>query len=88
MRVAYLINQYPHFSHSFLSGAKCSRLSGKVLKSCEIALRGWDGPIVDEADILSANVGAGALRDGAWPLLLATLQMFLLRRGRSAFGAH
>ena len=51
MRIAYLINQYPKVSHSFIR-REILALERQGTAVIRIALRGWDGPIVDEKDVL------------------------------------
>lgn len=78
MRIAYLINQYPKVSHSFI------RREILALEKCgvevfRIALRGWDGPVVDQEDILERKRTRYVLRDGPWPLILAVIRMVATR---------
>ena len=55
MRIAYLINQYPKVSHSFIRREilALERLGFEIIR---IALRGWTGEVVDEEDSLNGNV--------------------------------
>ena len=51
MRIAYLINQYPKVSHSFIR-REILALEQNGVNILRIALRGWDDEIVDEVDAL------------------------------------
>ena len=51
MRIAYLINQYPKVSHSFIR-REILALEQRGVEIVRIALRGWDAQIVDEEDVL------------------------------------
>ena len=78
MRIAYLINQYPKVSHSFIR-REILALERQGTAVIRIALRGWDGPIVDEKDVLERKKTRYVLRAGALPLLLAVLGMLARR---------
>jgi colanic acid/amylovoran biosynthesis glycosyltransferase len=78
MRVAYLINQYPKVSHSFIR-REILALEQRGDNILRIALRGWDDEIVDPEDILERNRTRYVLRDGAWPLLSAAARMLVTR---------
>jgi glycosyltransferase involved in cell wall biosynthesis len=78
MRVAYLINQYPKVSHSFIRREirALERLGVAVMR---ISIRGWNEQLVDEDDLEERRRTRYVLRDGALALLLATLQTCMLR---------
>ena len=76
MRIAYIINQYPKVSHSFIR-REILALERQGIGIMRIALRGWDGELVDEADILERKRTRYVLQDGAWPLLLAAIRMLV-----------
>ena len=78
MRIAYLINQYPKVSHSFIR-REILALEQNGVEISRIALRGWDGPVVDQEDILERKRTRYVLHDGVWPLLLAVIQMVATR---------
>lgn len=72
MHVAYLVNQYPAVSHTFIR-REIEALERLGVSVTRIALRGWDIPLVDEGDIAERQrtryvlkAGAGAL---AWSLV-------------------
>ena len=49
MRIAYLINQYPKVSHSFIR-REILALERQGFDITRISIRGWDEDLVDEAD--------------------------------------
>jgi colanic acid/amylovoran biosynthesis glycosyltransferase len=78
MRIAYLINQYPMVSHSFIRREilALERLGFDVVR---IALRGWNSEIVDPDDETERARTRYVIRAGASGLLLATVFMLLTR---------
>jgi colanic acid/amylovoran biosynthesis glycosyltransferase len=70
---AYLVNQYPKVSHSFIRREVLAleRLGWTVHR---LALRGWEAPAVDPSDRLEADKTAYALRAGLLPLVGAALR--------------
>jgi len=74
MRIAYLVNQYPKVSHSFIR-REILALERQGTDILRIALRGWDDQIFDEEDALERKRTRYVLRDGALPLLLAVVRM-------------
>lgn len=81
MRVAYLINQYPKVSHSFIR-REILALERRGFEVVRIALRGWDGVLVDEEDQFERERTRYVLREGAPALLLALTRMLLTRPAR------
>jgi glycosyltransferase involved in cell wall biosynthesis len=73
MRIAYLINQYPKVSHSFIR-REILALERQGFEVTRIALRGWDAELVDAEDKAERNGTRYVLQDGALPLLLATVR--------------
>ena len=57
MRVAYLINQYPKVSHTFIR-REILALERRGVEVMRIALRGWDGELVDAEDETRAQAHA------------------------------
>jgi colanic acid/amylovoran biosynthesis glycosyltransferase len=78
MQIAYLINQYPKVSHSFIR-REILALERCGLKIHRIALRGWDNDFVDEEDRLEHDRTWYVLHDGALVLILAVLRIMLIR---------
>ena len=63
MRVAYLINQYPKVSHSFIR-REILALERHGFEVLRIALRGWDLELVDPEDLQERTRTRYVLRDG------------------------
>ena len=77
MRIAYLVNQYPKVSHSFIRREihALEKLGFSILR---ISLRGWDDELIDEDDFQERKQTHYVLREGALPLLVATLRSLLM----------
>jgi colanic acid/amylovoran biosynthesis glycosyltransferase len=75
MRLAYLVNQYPKVSHSFIRREilALEALGASVMR---VAARGWDDTLVDPADVAERDRTHYLLREGGVPLLLAMLRVF------------
>jgi colanic acid/amylovoran biosynthesis glycosyltransferase len=78
MRLAYLINQYPAISHSFIR-REIQAIEARGFEVMRISIRGWDLPLADDDDRVERARTRYVLQDGAIPLLLATLRMALRR---------
>jgi colanic acid/amylovoran biosynthesis glycosyltransferase len=79
MRIAYLVNQYPKISHTFIR-REILALEKQGCEILRIALRGWDGDkLVDEIDEIERKQTRYVLREGACILLLASTRMLLTR---------
>ncbi len=76
MRVTYFINQYPKVSHSFIR-REILALERQGFEVQRIALRGWDGDLVDAEDIRERELTRYVLRDGLASLLSAVLRTAL-----------
>lgn len=76
MRVAYLINQYPKVSHAFIR-REILALERQGLEVLRIAMRGWDGDLVDADDLRERERTRYILQGGIIPTLLALLQIAL-----------
>jgi len=81
MRIAYLINQYPKVSHIFIR-REILALERRGVEVMRIALRGWDGPLVDKEDQLERERTRYVLQAGTPALLLALLRMLITRPAR------
>ncbi|HEX8988535.1 MAG TPA: glycosyltransferase family 4 protein [Rhodocyclaceae bacterium] len=70
MRIAYLVNQYPKVSHAFIRREilALERQGNEVLR---IALRGWDGDVVDVEDQAEQRCTRYVLQGGPLPLAAA-----------------
>ncbi len=73
MKIAYFINQYPKVSHSFIR-REILALERQGFEVLRIALRGWDGPLPDPADVREREVTRYVLRRGIPGLLLPLLK--------------
>ena len=78
MRIAYLANQYPSVSHSFIR-REILALEGQGLEVTRIALREWNGQLLDAENQVERERTRYVLGEGA-PALLAAL----VRAPRSA----
>jgi colanic acid/amylovoran biosynthesis glycosyltransferase len=63
MRVAYLINQYPKVSHSFIR-REILALERQGIDIMRISIRGWDEDLVDAADLAERAKTAYVLQRG------------------------
>ena len=93
MRIAYLINQYPKVSHSFIR-REIQALERQGMRIMRLALRGWDEPLADPDDVreraetryvlqsgIAALIGALLARLCASPLRVASAAGLALRIG-------
>ncbi|MGP0087122.1 MAG: glycosyltransferase family 4 protein [Steroidobacteraceae bacterium] len=78
MRIAYLINQYPKVSHSFIR-REIQALERQGHEIMRIALRGWDGELVDLEDQIERKRSRYVLREGALKLMFAVACILLTR---------
>lgn len=80
-RVAYLINQYPKVSHSFIR-REIHALERQGIVVQRIALRGWDADLVDAEDLLERDRTRYVLKNGIFSLLPAVVRHALGSPGR------
>ncbi|HWH80909.1 MAG TPA: glycosyltransferase family 4 protein [Burkholderiaceae bacterium] len=80
-RVAYLINQYPKVSHSFIR-REIQALERQGLAVLRLAVRGWNDALVDPDDLAERERTAYVLRGGYAKLLLAALTFALRHPAR------
>ena len=73
VRVAYLVNQYPKVSHTFIR-REILALEGQGVTVARFALRGWDGDAVDPVDLAERDLTTYTLRDGIVPLMLGAVR--------------
>ena len=81
MRIAYLVNQYPKVSHSFIR-REILALERQGAEVMRIALRGWDLELVDAADLCERVRTHFVLRDGILVLLTAIARALMTRPSR------
>lgn len=85
MQIAYLINQYPKVSHSFIR-REILALESQGFQISRYALRGWADTVVDPADIAEQNHTRYVLQHGL-PGLLPALLWCLFTAPRRFFSA-
>jgi glycosyltransferase involved in cell wall biosynthesis len=81
LRIAYLINQYPKVSHSFIR-REILALERQGFEVQRIALRGWDGELADAEDQRERTRTRYVLQAGPFALLWAVLRTLLTAPGR------
>jgi colanic acid/amylovoran biosynthesis glycosyltransferase len=81
MKIAYLVNQYPKVSHSFIR-REILALERQGFDVLRIAIRGWDGELVDADDLRERERTRYVLQDGMASLLAAAARMFIAAPGR------
>jgi glycosyltransferase involved in cell wall biosynthesis len=81
MRIAYLINQYPKVSHSFIR-REILALERHGFQVMRISLRGWADDLCDGDDISERKRTRYVLREGATALFVALMRMLLTRPAR------
>ena len=76
LRVAYLVNQYPSVSHTFIRREihALERLGVVVQR---VAIRGWDLPLVDDADLRERALTRYVLKNGMRGLVPAVARAAL-----------
>jgi colanic acid/amylovoran biosynthesis glycosyltransferase len=74
--IAYLINQYPMASQTFIR-REIAAMEADGSPVRRYAIRGWDTPLVDEADRIEAEKTRRILDGGSGPLLAALLKAAL-----------
>jgi len=75
-RVAYLVNQYPKVSHSFVR-REIHALERQGIEVVRLALRGWDGDLVDKEDGLERQRTHYVLQAGLAPLVRAVATLIV-----------
>jgi colanic acid/amylovoran biosynthesis glycosyltransferase len=76
LRVAYLVNNYPSVSHTFIR-REIHALERQGVSVQRVAIRGWDLPLVDEADRQERALTRYILKDGMFRLVRAVLRAAL-----------
>lgn len=75
-RIAYLINQYPKISHTFIRN-EIAALEQNGFDVLRIAIRGWDAELLDPADVAEQAATAYVLRTGLRESVKAALKTLL-----------
>ena len=78
MRIAYLINQYPKVSHSFIR-REILALERQGFEIMRISIRGWDDDLVDDADLAERKKTRYVLKSGSLAIGLAVLIIAISR---------
>src|SRR6516162_2426611 len=78
MRIAYLINQYPKVSHSFIR-REILALERQGFEIMRISIRGWDTDLVDPADLTERHKTRFVLQSGWRSLAAAALSTCIAR---------
>ena len=73
LRVAYLVNQYPKVSHTFIR-REILALEALGVTVDRFALRGWDGDAVDPVDLEERDKTAYTLKNGIVDLMLGAVK--------------
>src|SRR5262245_60466639 len=76
MRIAYLINQYPKVSHSFIR-REIEALERGGVQVMRHALRGWDAELLDTGDLAEQRRTHYLLKDGVVGLVTAMARTLL-----------
>ena len=84
-RIAYVINQYPKVSHTFIR-REILALERQGFDILRIALRGWDAELVDEEDRHERTHTRYVLQEGFYALLWAVFRT-LLKAPKRLFSA-
>lgn len=78
LRVAYLVNQYPKVSHTFIR-REILALERRGVEVRRFAIRGWDAEVVDPADMAERGRTRFVLQEGLGPLAAAVARTFAER---------
>ena len=79
--VAYLVNQYPKVSHSFIR-REILALERRGLKVLRFAVRGWNEPVVDPSDRSEREVTRYLMQQGLGALVAPMLRVLFATPGR------
>ena len=85
LRVAYLVNQYPKVSHSFIR-REILAIERQGIAVERFAIRGWNDGVVDKDDITEQKRTHYALKGGLLPLIGATVRA-LVQKPRHLWAA-
>jgi len=81
LKIAYLVNQYPKVSHSFIR-REILALEAHGFEVSRIALRGWTEELADPIDRGEQRRTRYVLRGGILPVLIDALRVMLCSPGR------
>jgi glycosyltransferase involved in cell wall biosynthesis len=77
-KVAYLINQYPKVSHTFIR-REILALEALGLQINRLSVRGWDNPVADPVDETERQKTFYLLQNGLFGLVRASVAVFIER---------
>src|SRR5665213_2439346 len=77
MRIAYLINQYPMISHTFIR-REILALERQGFEIVRISMSGWKAQLPDPQDQLERKRTLYIAREGVLKLLMATMRMAIV----------
>lgn len=80
-RIAYLINQYPLVSHTFIR-REILALERQGFNILRMSIQGWDAKLTDEEDQRERPLTKYVLREGAFSLLWHVLRALITTPGR------
>ena len=80
-RIAYLVNQYPAVSHTFIR-REIRAMERRGIHVDRLALRGWDATLVEAEDIEERDRTRYTQKDGIAALIAAVARTALARPGR------
>lgn len=83
MNVAYIVNQHPKVSHSFIR-REIAALERCGIRVTRIAMRGWDGPTPDADDEREKRATLYVLRRNPLAIIASVLAAFFSAPGRFA----
>src|SRR5262249_33609800 len=78
MRIAYLINQYPKVSHTFIR-REIAALERQGFEIMRISIRGWTNDLIDHADLAERDKTHFVLRSG-WFAIAAAVCVCCVQR--------
>jgi glycosyltransferase involved in cell wall biosynthesis len=87
LKIAYLINQYPKVSHSFIR-REILALERQGFDVTRIALRGWRESLPDREDLAEQARTHYVLRNGVAPVLIDALRVMMQSPWRFIKAAH
>ncbi|WP_229954976.1 glycosyltransferase [Parasphingorhabdus litoris] len=73
-KIAYLVNQYPTISHTFIRN-EILELERQGFDVTRISVRGWDAELTDDADVAERDKTSYLLSGGVGPLIISLIKM-------------
>lgn len=85
LRVAYLVNQYPKVSHTFIR-REIAALERQGVEVLRIAIRGWDAEVTDPEDVAERQHTRYVLQQGSLAALFFGLAWLLRNPAQAVAG--